>query len=121
MKKLFFVLLSCLSLSIATAQEAIHFTSGKDKHDSKPQLFANLSPKFSVKPGFFNNMLGFKNNDLVTITVTDGFVFEGKVITKTVDNNGLEIILPLKAARKRDWYYLFQNLQKAMGLLNTWV
>jgi hypothetical protein len=92
MKKLLFVLLSCLSVSIAFSQEEIHFTSGKDKHDDKPQMFANLSPKFSVKPGFFENIIGLKSNEQVTITITDGFVFAGKVISRTTESNGLEII-----------------------------
>lgn len=92
MKKLLFILLSCLSVTIATAQEDFQFTSGRDKHDGKPQMFANLSAKFSVKPGFFETTLGLKTNDQATITVTEGFVFTGKVISRTAENNGLEIV-----------------------------
>lgn len=92
MKKLLFALLLSLSVSAAVAQEEISFTSGRDKHDGKPQFFANLSQKFVLKTGFVENMFSFRKDEIVTITVTEGFVFNGKVISKTVESNGLEVI-----------------------------
>ncbi|MFN5134409.1 MAG: hypothetical protein ACK5DG_03760 [Chitinophagaceae bacterium] len=92
MKKLLFALLLSLSVSAAVAQEEISFTSGRDKHDGKPQFFANLSQKFALKTGFIENMFSFKKDETVIVTVSEGFVFNGKVISKTVESNGLEVI-----------------------------
>lgn len=93
MKKITLILLMCLSVSAVTmAQDEIHFPSGRDKHDGKPQFFAHLSPKFSVKNGFVNDLLSAKLNDQLNITVTEGFVFNGKVTSKTNEGNGLETI-----------------------------
>jgi hypothetical protein len=100
MKKLLFALLLSLSVSVAFAQEEISFTSGRDKHDGKPQFFANLSQKFVLKTGFVENMFSFRKDEIVTITVTEGFVFNGKVISKTVESNGLEIITVESNQRK---------------------
>jgi hypothetical protein len=100
MKKLLFVLLSSLSVSVAVAQEEISFTSGRDKHDGKPQFFANLSQKFTLKTGFVENMLNFRKDETVIITLTEGFVFNGKVISKTVESNGLEIVTVESNQRK---------------------
>lgn len=100
MKKLLFALLLSLSVSVAFAQEEISFTSGRDKHDGKPQFFANLSQKFALKTGFVENMFSFRKDEIVTITVTEGFVFNGKVISKTVESNGLEIITVESNQRK---------------------
>ena len=93
MKKILFILLMCLSVSAATkAQDEIKFPSGHEKHDGKPQYFAHLSPKFSVKNGFVNDLLNAKLNDHVNVVVTEGFVFNGKVVSKTNEGNGLETI-----------------------------
>lgn len=93
MKKILFILLMCLSVSAVTmAQDEIKFSSGHEKHDSKPQFFAHLSPKFSVKNGFVNDLLIAKLNDQLNIVVTEGFIFNGKVISKTNEGNGLETI-----------------------------
>ena len=62
MKKLLFALLLSLSVSVAFAQEEISFTSGRDKHDGKPQFFANLSQKFVLKTGFVENMFSFRKD-----------------------------------------------------------
>lgn len=100
MKKLLFVLLSSLSVSVAVAQEEISFSSGRDKHDGKPQFFANLSQKFALQTGFVENMFSLKKDETVNITVTQGFVFNGKVISKTVESNGLEIVTVESNQRK---------------------
>lgn len=93
MKKISFILLMCLSVSAVTmAQDEIKFPSGREKHDGKPQYFANLSPKFSVKNGFVNELLNAKLNDQLNIVVTECFVFNGKVTSKTNEGNGLETI-----------------------------
>ena len=100
MKKLLFALLLRLSVSVAFAQEEISFTSGRDKHDGKPQFFANLSQKFALKTGFVENMFSFRKDETVIITVTEGLVFNGKVISKTVESNGLEIVTVESNQRK---------------------
>jgi hypothetical protein len=93
MKKILFILLMCLSVSAVTmAQEENNFPSGREKHDGKPQYFAHLSPKFSVKSSFVNDLLNAKLSDQLNIVITDGFVFNGKVVSKTNEGNGLETI-----------------------------
>jgi hypothetical protein len=94
MKKIFFILLMCLSVSaVATAQEEIKFPSGREKHDRKPQYFAHLTPKFSVRNDFVNELLRANPNEQLHIAVTQGFIFNGKVISKTKESNGLETII----------------------------
>jgi hypothetical protein len=93
MKKISLFLLMCLSVSAVTmAQEEPTFSSGREKHDSKPQYFAHLSPKFSVKAGFVNELLQAKLNDPINLMVTEGFVVAGKVIAKNYEGNGVETV-----------------------------
>lgn len=117
MKKLLCVLLLSLSVSITYAQEEFTFTSGKDKHDSKPQFFKNLSPKFALKDGFIDNLFRFKKDDQVNITVTDGLVFNGKVITKTVESNGLEIVT-VESSQKKGLILSLSRFTKADGTID---
>ncbi len=101
MKKIFFFLLMCLSVSIVTtAQSEINFPSGREKHDRKPQLFAHLSQRFSVKAGFVNDLMNLKINDPLNVVVTEGFAFNGKIISKTSEGNGLETIIAESQHRK---------------------
>jgi hypothetical protein len=93
MKKILFILLMCLSVSAVTmAQEETNFPSGREKHDRKPQFFAHLSPKFSIKTGFVNELLNAKLNDQLNLMITEGFVVTGKVISKTNEGSGIETV-----------------------------
>ncbi len=92
MKKLFFILLLSLSVSVSFAQEDIKFSSGRDKHDGKPQLFTNFSPKFSVRTGLIDEIMSSRLNQPVSLLITEGFVFNGKVLSKTSEAPGLETV-----------------------------
>lgn len=92
MKKLFFILLLSLSVSVSFAQEDLKFSSGRDKHDGKPQLFTNLSPKFSVRAGLIDEIMSSRLNQPVSLLITEGFVFNGKILSKTSDAPGLETV-----------------------------
>ena len=117
MKKLFYALLLSLSVSSAFAQEDFKFTSGKDKHDSKPQFFKNLSPKFALKDGFIDNMFRFKKDEQVHITVTEGLVFNGTVISRTIESNGLEIIT-VESSQKKGLVLSLSKFTKADGTVD---
>ena len=92
MKKLFFILLLSLSVSVSFAQEDVTFSSGREKHDGKPQLFTNLSPKFSVRAGLIDEIMSSRLNQPVSLLITEGFVFNGKIMSKTSDAPGLETV-----------------------------
>lgn len=92
MKKLFFILLLSLSISVSFAQEDVTFSSGRDKHDGKPQLFTNLSSKFSLKVGLVDEIMNSRLNQPVTLLITEGLVFNGKILSRTSDAPGLETI-----------------------------
>ncbi|MBX9782220.1 MAG: hypothetical protein K2X48_02900 [Chitinophagaceae bacterium] len=100
MKKLLFVLLLSLSVTASFAQEELKFSSGRDKHDGKPQLFAGLSQKISVKAGFIDEVMNSKMNEEVTLQVVEGFAFTGKVISKSSDVPGLETVTVENSSRK---------------------
>lgn len=100
MKKLLFVLLLSLSVTASFAQEELKFSSGRDKHDGKPQLFASLSQKFSVTTGFIDELMNSKKNQEVTLQVTDGFAFTGKVISRSSEVPGLETVTAESTERK---------------------
>lgn len=91
MKKLLFVLLTCLSVTLSFSQD-LSFTSGREKHDSKPQLFSNLSTKFSVRPDFMDEVLNAKLNQQLSIAITEGLVFNGNVSAKTNEIQGLKTV-----------------------------
>lgn len=92
MKKLLFVLLTCLSVTFSFSQD-LTFTSGREKHDGKPQLFSNLSTKFSVRSDFMDDVLNAKLNQQISIAVTEGLVFSGNVSAKTNDAQGLKTVI----------------------------
>ncbi len=117
MKTILSLFIFSLCTTISFAQEDFKFTSGKDKHDTKPQLFKNLSPKFALKNDFVYNMFSFKNDEQVTITVTEGFVFNGKVISKTTESNGLEIIT-IESNQKKGLVLSLSKFTKADGTVD---
>jgi hypothetical protein len=92
MKKLLTVLLLCLSATFSIAQD-LQFSSGREKHDGKPQLLTNLSTKISVRSNFFEEVMNYKINQQVSINVTEGFLFNGNVTAKTNDAPGLETLI----------------------------
>mgnify|MGYP006902217484 CR=1 FL=1 len=92
MKKLLLVLLSSLSVSFVMAQE-LSFSSGRDKHDHKPQLFAALSPKIAVSAQFIDDVMQARVNQAFRIVLADGFVFNGNVTARTSDAPGLESVM----------------------------
>ncbi|WP_407525093.1 hypothetical protein PDL71_02930 [Lacibacter sp. MH-610] len=117
MKKLAFILVMSLSVSAAFSQEDFHFTSGKEKHDGKPQQFKHLSSKFSVKPGFLNEILSVRLDEQVSFQLADGFVFSGKVITKTRESNGLEIVT-VESQQKKGLILSVSKFTKADGSID---
>ena len=92
MKKLLLVLLTSLSVTCSFSQE-LSFTSGREKHDGKPQMFSVLSSKFSVRPDFINEVLDAKLNQQFSITITEGFQFTGNVSAKTSEAPGLQTVI----------------------------
>jgi hypothetical protein len=101
MKKISLILLMCLSVSAITmAQEEINFSSSREKHDNKPQLFSHLSPKFSVRNSLLNELFNAKFNDQLNLMVTEGFAVTGKVVSKTNESNGLETVTVESNQRK---------------------
>ncbi len=92
MKKLIIVLLFSLPAFVAVAQEDAMFSSGRQKHDTKPQLFSTLPSKFSLKTGLIDEIMNTKLNQQVSLLVTEGFTFYGRVISKTSDAPGLETV-----------------------------
>lgn len=92
MKKLQFVLLLCLSASFTFAQD-VQFRSGREKNSNKPQMFAKAPTRISVKPEFFNNILSYKKEQTVTVSLSSTVSFTGKVTAITKDAPGLETII----------------------------
>jgi hypothetical protein len=117
MKKLSFILVMSLSVSLAFSQEDFHFASGREKHDGKPQYFNQLSSKFSVKSGFLNEILSARLDEQVTLQLTDGFVISGKVITKTRESNGLEIVT-VESKQKKGLILSVSKFTKADGSID---
>lgn len=117
MKKLSFILVMSLSVSVAFSQEDFHFASGREKHDGKPQYFNQLSSKFSVKSGFLNEILSARLDEQVTLQLTDGFVISGKVITKTRESNGLEIVT-VESKQKKGLILSVSKFTKADGSID---
>lgn len=98
MKKLLTVLLFCLPAALANAQDGPQFSSGREKHDGKPQLIstsasARAKSKFPVRRAFINEVMGYRLNQTVQLQVIDGFQFKGKVSAITHDAPGLETII----------------------------
>jgi hypothetical protein len=92
MKKLSIALLFSFATAFAFSQD-LHFKSGKEKQQNKPQLFAKEASRFSVRPEFFNQMLSSRVQQQVAITITPKTVFRGTVTAITHDAPGLETII----------------------------
>lgn len=88
MKKLLFAILFCNSAFISFSQD-IQFTSGREKHGSKPQLFPAIAQRNSAPSVFLDDVMNFRLKQQVEITVTSGFKFKGIVSSVSSDAPGL--------------------------------
>jgi hypothetical protein len=92
MKKLSIALLLCFVSYLSNSQD-LHFRSGKEKNQDKPQLFSKEASRFSVRPEFINQMLSGRTQQQVTVQVSPKTTFNGKVTAITHDAPGLETII----------------------------
>lgn len=91
MKKLLFAILFCNFAFLSFSQE-VKFSSGREKHDGKPQLFQSVSPKFSFKVSLIDEVMNYRLQQDVEIDLTPGLLFTGKVSSITNDAPGLQTI-----------------------------
>jgi hypothetical protein len=91
MKTLSIALLFVLAATTTFSQD-LHFKSGKEKNQNKPQLFAKESSRFSAGPEFFNQILSGRLQQQLTVRLTSKTTFRGKVTSITHDAPGLETI-----------------------------
>lgn len=91
-----FALLSSNAQHVAhstfTKDEDVHFTSGKEKHDHKPQLIKSFTKK-TVSNEFLNQAMTYRLHQQVTIRITDNLTFNGKVTAITKDAPGLQTVI----------------------------
>jgi hypothetical protein len=92
MKKLSIALLLCFA-SYLTYSQDLHFRSGKEKNQDKPQLFSKEASRFSVRPEFFNQMLSSRMQQQVTVQISPKTTFRGRVTDITHDAPGLETVI----------------------------
>lgn len=91
MKKLFFSLVLCACAFISFSQD-YQFQSGREKYDSKPQLFQNVAQKFAVKTNLIDDIMNVTAKETVILPVTDGFSFKGTVSSKSTESQGLTTV-----------------------------
>lgn len=91
MKKLLFAILFCISAFLSFSQD-IQFTSGREKHEGKPQLFAGTSQRNSTSSAFVEDIINFQLKQQVEISVTSGFKFKGTVSSVSSDAPGLTTV-----------------------------
>lgn len=99
MKTLSLAVVFCIALlstkaqfSTELKQDDVHFTSGKDKHDHKPQLFKSFT-KQTVTNEFLNTLMSYQVNQQVTIRIADNITFKGKVTAITNSAPGLHTVI----------------------------
>ena len=91
MKKLLFAILFCNFAFLSFSQD-VKFASGREKHDSKPQLFQNVLSKFSFKVSQIDEVMNYHLHQNVEIDLTPGLLFAGSVSSITNDAPGLTTI-----------------------------
>ena len=91
MKKLLFAILFCNFAFLSFSQE-LQFASGREKHDSKPQLFQGVSAKFSYKVSLIDEVISYRLQQDIVIGLTPDLSFTGKVSSITNDAPGLTTI-----------------------------
>lgn len=91
MKKLLLAILVCNSAFLSFAQD-IQFTSGREKHEGKPQMFTGISQRNSGSPVAVEDIMNFQLKQQVEITVTPGFKFKGTVSAVSNDAPGLTTV-----------------------------
>lgn len=107
MKKLLFAILFCNFAFLSFSQD-VKFASGREKHDSKPQLFQNVLSKFSFKVSQIDEVMNYRHHQNVEIDLTPGLLFAGSVSSITNDAPGLTTIT-IQSSEKVDLYFLFLN------------
>ncbi len=91
MKKLLFAILFC-NFAFHSFSQDVKFASGRDKYDGKPQLFQNVSTKFSFKVSQIDEVMNYRLNQNVEIDLNPGLLFAGNVSSITNDAPGLTTI-----------------------------
>ncbi len=79
-------------LSTELKHDHVHFSNGKEKHDSKPQLFKSFTKK-TVTNEFLNTVMSYRLQQQITVRISDNTTFKGKVTAITNDAPGLQTVI----------------------------